>query len=256
MIGDAPRIKVGPCRVPALAPAIAASIALHAALALAAHFALTSRTPPDQPRVAYSTGEPVRVDLRERTTRPSAAPDAPHLKAEAPEPMPSEDAPAQAAPPLAKAAPARSQIRAAPARSRAEPSRPASAPTPAMNAPAGRSARRPKLDLPSPAASAAASADRPAGLTRAARVVQRPQPRYPSRAVRLGYEGTAEVEVAVSATGEVESVALRASSGRRLLDEAALEAARRGVYEPARSNGRPVRARVVIPFTFTLRERD
>jgi len=256
MIGDAPRIKIGPWRVPALAPAFAASVALHAALALAAHFSLSGQAPPDPPRVAYSAGEPVRVFLRERTTRPSAAPDAPCLKAEAPEPMPPEDAPAQAAPPLGKAAPARSQIRAAPTLARAEPVPPASAPAPEMHAPAGRPARRPKLDLPSPPASAAASADRPAGLTRAARIVQRPQPRYPSRAVRLGYEGTAEVEVFLSASGEVESVALRKSSGRRILDDAALEAARRGTYEPARSVGRRVRASVIIPFTFTLRDRD
>ena len=252
MIGDAPRIRIGPWRVPALAPAIAASLALHAALALAVHVYLSSRTPPDPPRVAYSAGEPVRVFLRERTAGPRNASDAHRLEAAEPEPLPPDHARAQAAPPRLEAAPARTPIRAARAHAHAEPSQPASAPAP--DARTDVSAARRKLDLPSPAANAPASEDQPAGLTHAARVVHRPQPRYPDRAVRLGYEGAAEVEVAVLASGEVASVTLRSSSGRRILDEAALQAAERGAYEPARVNGRPVNARVVIPFTFTLRE--
>ena len=61
------------------------------------------------------------------------------------------------------------------------------------------------------------------------------------------------MEVEVLANGRIGDVRLRTSSGFRLLDEAALKAARKGRYKPARRDDRAVNSIVVIPFEFHLK---
>ena len=95
--------------------------------------------------------------------------------------------------------------------------------------------------------------EQPAGVEHGAESLRLKQPIYPPRSIRLGQEGTVEVEVEVLANGRIGEVRLRTSSGFRLLDEAALKAARKGSYNPALRDDRAVRSFVIVPFEFHLK---
>lgn len=73
-------------------------------------------------------------------------------------------------------------------------------------------------------------------------------PAYPSRA--RGAQGTVRLRVAVGADGSVEGIAVAASSGNALLDEAALAAVRAWRFAPAREGGAAVAAAVLQPVVF------
>ena len=79
-----------------------------------------------------------------------------------------------------------------------------------------------------------------------------PRPDYPAEARRLRQQGRVLIEVEVSATGQPASVSLKRSSGVASLDAAALAAVRRWTFEPARTAGVPVTARVEVPVQFDL----
>ncbi|MCU0538294.1 MAG: energy transducer TonB [Desulfobacterales bacterium] len=79
-----------------------------------------------------------------------------------------------------------------------------------------------------------------------------PPPDYPRRARQLGFEGTVLLDVAVNTQGGVDAVAVAASSGYAMLDEAALGAVRHWIFKPARQEGRPVADRVLVPVRFVL----
>ncbi len=95
--------------------------------------------------------------------------------------------------------------------------------------------------------------EQPAGVEHGAESLRLKQPIYPPRSVRLGQEGTVEVEVEVLANGRIGDVRLRTSSGFRLLDEAAIKAARKGRYKPALRDNHAVRSVVIVPFEFHLK---
>ena len=79
-----------------------------------------------------------------------------------------------------------------------------------------------------------------------------PRPDYPTDARQLHQQGRVLLEVEVSASGLPASVALKRSSGVASLDAAALAAVRRWTFEPARTAGLPVAARVEVPVQFDL----
>lgn len=80
-----------------------------------------------------------------------------------------------------------------------------------------------------------------------------PQPDYPALAKRGEQQGTAVVRVRVSEQGVVQAAQLVASTGYRLLDEAAMAAALKGEYEPAKSAvGKAVPATMSLPIRFVL----
>lgn len=81
----------------------------------------------------------------------------------------------------------------------------------------------------------------------------RQEPVYPERARRAGAAGTAVVRVWLTPAGDVERVELAASSGHRLLDEAALAAAGASTFTPAARDRRPVAASAVATYRFELR---
>jgi len=103
-----------------------------------------------------------------------------------------------------------------------------------------------------PSEPALAAPEAHGGVDRAVRVIDLPQPVYPRRSIRLEQQGTATVEVTVCADGTVEGVRLRTSSGHALLDEAAIDAARKGRFRPALLDGDPVGASVIVPVEFRL----
>lgn len=78
-------------------------------------------------------------------------------------------------------------------------------------------------------------------------------PIYPRRAIELDLRGTTILRALVDANGTAAEIVVWASSGLRLLDEAALAAARRWKFEPARDGAVAVAAWVEVPVRFELR---
>jgi len=81
----------------------------------------------------------------------------------------------------------------------------------------------------------------------------RQEPAYPERARRAGVAGVVGVRILLAADGSVRQVELTASSGSRLLDEAALEAARSSTFEPATRDRAPVASEALASYRFELR---
>ena len=83
-------------------------------------------------------------------------------------------------------------------------------------------------------------------------VVEAPKPRYPRKALRLGWEGTVRLRISVDADGLVTGIVVIESSGRELLDRAAFEAFERWVFAP-RKAGEPEVRTFEKPFTFRMK---
>jgi len=84
-------------------------------------------------------------------------------------------------------------------------------------------------------------------------LVRAVEPRYPDLAQEAGAEGEVLVEVLVDPQGRVARARIVRSDAPRVLEEAALDAARAYLFRPARQQGYAVPATVVIPFRFALR---
>lgn len=82
--------------------------------------------------------------------------------------------------------------------------------------------------------------------------IKLPNPKYPSKALENGEEGTVKLAVTVDADSVVKDVIIIQSSGSETLDEAAKNAARKALYEPKKINGEPVTTRFTTSFTFKL----
>jgi protein TonB len=80
-----------------------------------------------------------------------------------------------------------------------------------------------------------------------------PPPSYPEQARRLRLEGTVVLEAVVGGGGTVDDLAVHASSGHRLLDDAALRAVRAWLFEPGRRGGIPITMKIMVPVRFALR---
>lgn len=77
-------------------------------------------------------------------------------------------------------------------------------------------------------------------------------PVYPEFAKSVDAEGLVIVRVLVGRDGRVRELRLDEKHHVPALDDAALDAARRWVFTPARVNGHPVATWTAIPFRFTL----
>jgi TonB family protein len=76
-------------------------------------------------------------------------------------------------------------------------------------------------------------------------------PEYPEAAKEQGIRGIVLVELVIERDGEVgEATILRSIPA---LDDAALTAVRQWEYEPTKLDGRPVRVRLSVPITFSLK---
>jgi len=87
-----------------------------------------------------------------------------------------------------------------------------------------------------------------------ARYRSNPRPEYPIEARRLHEQGVVLLSVAVGADGQVTDVTLKRSSGFSSLDEAAMQAVRRWIFEPARVGGLTVSSHADVPVRFSLAE--
>jgi protein TonB len=79
-----------------------------------------------------------------------------------------------------------------------------------------------------------------------------PVPTYPDMARTAGIEGQAVVEALVDVDGSVADARILKPSGNASLDQAAVDAAMRSKFSPARQRDKAVRVWVSIPFRFTL----
>jgi periplasmic protein TonB len=79
-----------------------------------------------------------------------------------------------------------------------------------------------------------------------------PAPDYPAQAVRQGWQGTVLLRVKVLQSGAVDSIEVLKSSGRKLLDEAAIETVNRWVFAPSTQGGAPIDGFATVPIEFKL----
>ena len=79
------------------------------------------------------------------------------------------------------------------------------------------------------------------------------QPEYPEVARKAGLEGRVIVAAIVDENGNVIQATIH-SSTNPIFNEAALEAAKKMKFKPARQKDIPVKVKVLIPFVFKLRK--
>lgn len=88
------------------------------------------------------------------------------------------------------------------------------------------------------------------GETRDSRLIREVPPAYPETARAAGVEGEVEVLAVIGPDGQVKDAAILKSVP--LLDQAAIEAVRQYVFEPALRDGVPVESSMKLSLTFTL----
>jgi protein TonB len=79
-----------------------------------------------------------------------------------------------------------------------------------------------------------------------------PAPDYPAQAARQGWQGTVLLRVRVLQTGAVESVEVVKSSGKKVLDDAAIQTVQRWVFAPSTRGDTPVDGFATVPIEFKL----
>jgi len=126
---------------------------------------------------------------------------------------------------------------------------PAAAPPPAPVAAAPAPAPA-VATAPAPAPAAAS----PAGgaETRAAKLISRVSPIYPSDAARSRQEGWVEVAFTVSADGKVKDASVVTATPPRIFNAAALRSVQGWVFQPRLENGKPVEQSIRTRIEFKL----
>jgi len=100
--------------------------------------------------------------------------------------------------------------------------------------------------FPSGAQSEFLAFDAPPELIRAVK------PEYPPLAKEAHAEGVVHVQVTIDETGRVIEAEVIGSNTIKLLDDAAIEAAKQSLFRPAKQRDVPVKSRITIPFRFKL----
>jgi TonB family protein len=86
------------------------------------------------------------------------------------------------------------------------------------------------------------------------KAIKKVQPPYPPIAKAARASGAVQVQVTISETGEViEAIVI---SGHPLLRDAALQAARRWLFQPTELSGVPVKVQGILTFNFTLNDEE
>ncbi|MGD8394320.1 MAG: TonB family protein [Candidatus Eiseniibacteriota bacterium] len=85
------------------------------------------------------------------------------------------------------------------------------------------------------------------------RAVRKVEPDYPELARQAHAQGTVHVQVTIDETGRVINAAVIKSDTIQSLEEAAIAAAYKFLFTPAKQRDVPVKARIVLPFRFRLR---
>jgi protein TonB len=127
---------------------------------------------------------------------------------------------------------------------------PAAAPPPAPVAAAPVPAPATVAAAPAPAPAAASAAG--GAETRAAKLVSRVSPVYPSDAARSRQEGWVEVAFTVSADGKVKDASVVTATPPRIFNAAALRAVQGWVFQPRLENGKPAEQSIRTRIEFKL----
>ena len=85
-----------------------------------------------------------------------------------------------------------------------------------------------------------------------ARFTHQVQPDYPEMAKTQGVEGTAVVLATIGPSGAVVSARIDQSTGNKMLDDAALTAAKDSGFQPPIINGKPATETYRLVYTFAL----
>jgi protein TonB len=178
-----------------------------------------TETPPPEPPVAVAPEVPQPVAL------------APPPPIPTPRPVPPPRPAAKPAPPAKHQAPAQPQA-AAPGASDGPPGPSLSTGTP------------PVVEEPTDAPLIPPS---PVGNT-----ARNPKPEYPLAARRGHFEGRLLLRIDVTESGSVSAVAVAASTGHPVLDQAGLDAIKGWRFNPATRGGKPVAGVIYWPFQFRL----
>lgn len=175
---------------------------------------------------------------------------------------PSALAPPKAQPAIPAAPPARTRV-APVAQEVTRPSpailtAPVATPSPTPPMPVNPSAQAEAAPAPA-LASAPPRPDKPASGDEStvifdAAYLRNPAPDYPPQSRRLEEEGMVKLKVRVNQEGRAIAVEVAQSSGFRRLDTAAVEAVRNWRFVPARRDGQPLEATVIVPVRFTLND--
>lgn len=82
--------------------------------------------------------------------------------------------------------------------------------------------------------------------------LRNPAPRYPDFAQQQGWEGTVVLNVHVLANGKPKAVEVKQSSGRKILDDSAIQAVKRWTFVPAKLGDTTTDSWVEVPIDFRL----
>ncbi len=111
----------------------------------------------------------------------------------------------------------------------------------------------PPVAAPAPVAPPAPPAPAPVTPPSAnAAYLKNPAPEFPSLAQRRGWEGTVLLRVHVLASGSPAEIQIQTSSGRELLDNAALQAVKRWQFVPSKQGGNAIDGWVSVPIEFKM----
>lgn len=136
--------------------------------------------------------------------------------------------------------------------------RPVPSPMPVVEAPKPTPEPEPVPEVSPPPTRVVAEAPKPAPPSpsppRPADYLNNPKPPYPALSRRLGEEGVVRLNILVNPDGSVARLELAKSSGFARLDQSAMDTVQSSwKFEPARQDGSPVAAWVIVPIQFTVR---
>lgn len=111
-----------------------------------------------------------------------------------------------------------------------------------------------KFVPPAPAGEAAApvAQEKVTEPSATANYLHNPPPVYPESAQEKGWEGTVVLSVLVQPDGKAKTVEVKESSGRKILDQAALQTVQRWTFVPAYKGQTAVEGWVEVPIDFRL----
>lgn len=119
-------------------------------------------------------------------------------------------------------------------------------------------AREPAVEMRYEKPAAEEAAARTAGAEQArieapASLQKNISPKYPRGSRQRGEEGVVRLELTIDAFGVVTEVSVAVSSGYGELDEAAVNAVKKAVFNPASRGGKAVKSTVGLSFVFKLK---
>ncbi|MFB8831766.1 energy transducer TonB [Azotobacter sp. CWF10] len=182
-------------------------------------------------------------------TEPAASPPPPVAAAEPPPPRlrRSRSWPQKAPPkPAPKPKPQPPKQKAEPKPATTPPAKAEAPPSPTTAPPAAPAQAAPAAPAPAPAQAPLTPPSASAGYLR------NPAPEYPALALRRNWQGTVLLRVHVLASGRPSEIQVQKSSGRDLLDEAAVAAVKRWSFVPAKRGDTAQDGWVSVPIDFKL----